>query len=169
MATFKATDVSNLDASPPVLGSLGKAGGIARVWQGTHEITAAYTTADILVLARVPWSLRITRMEMGWDDLNSSTFPFDVGLYYPDGVVVDADEFASALAGGTATVMTDETFEASATDLDRVGKTLWEWAGLSAEPTTQDGMVDIAITFGTNGGTTAAGTISWRITGVRDG
>lgn len=162
MATFKATDVSNLDASPPIPANVGKLGGRVRIAKGTHEITTAYATSDILVIARLPWNARIDSFQMGWDDLGT-TATFDLGWYYPDGTVGDIDEFASALVGGTATVMTEQLFEAAATDLDRMGKTLWEFAGLSTMPQTFNSMVDIALTFSTVS-SPSAGTISWRIT-----
>lgn len=163
MATFKTADYTNFTASPVTLPPVGRWGGKVRTMTGTHEVTTAYTTSDILLLFRVPWDVRPLQFWIGWDDINDSTLPFDVGLYYADGVptVYDADEFASALAGGTATVMTNQIFEAAATDIDRQGKKLWEWAGETSRPTAYNSMVDVGITFGTNGGNTAAGTISW--------
>ena len=166
MATFKTTKATNNDAQPPVHNESYKSGGKIRVWKGTHEITAAYTTADILVLDRIPWNISIDQIWLGWDDLNSSTLPADLGWYYPDGTVGDVDEFASSVPLGTGTVMSVEEFEAAGGDIDRMGKLAWEWFGLTTHPGGNGW--DLCLTLGTNGGTTAAGTISWRVTGTME-
>lgn len=168
MATFKSTRVTNYDANPIVKIDAAQSGCRLLEWKGTHEITSAYTTGDILVLERLPQNLRISEIWMGWDDVNNSTLPADLGWYYPDGTVGDIDEFASALALGTATVMTKVEFEAAATDIDRMGKMAYEWFGLSDLTNTFGNMWDLALTMGTNGGTTAAGTISWIVRGTID-
>ena len=171
MATFNSTKMTNLLANTPISAEQGESWGRDRVWIGTMEITAAYTTGDIIRLERLPWNLRPNSLIMAWDDLNSSTLPADLGLYYPNGTVIDIDEFASALALGTATVPTDVLFEAAAADIDRMGKELWEYAGLASMPVghpSNTGMADLCLTLGTNGGTTAAGTISWCLKGSID-
>jgi hypothetical protein len=168
MATvvYKSSKVTNLDANPPVHNPVGQSGGRVRCWQGTHELSAATLITDLLLLDRVPWNLRPISIELAWDDLGG-TMTMELGLWYPDNTEVDRDEFGSALAGGTAAAMTDYTYEAASTDFDRVGKTLWEWAGLSAMPDVHGGMVDIGLYF-TAATTPNAGTISWRILGTLD-
>lgn len=161
MATQKSASVTNLDALPAVHNPIGKCGGRVRAWMETYEVTST-GSGEIIKMLRVPWNLRPVSLQIACDDLGTGTM--DIGWYYTDGTVGDVDEFASAVdVGAAAVVFTLELFEAAAGDIDRIGKFLWEYAGLTADP---GGLVDIALTVAS--GTGMAGTLSMILLGTID-
>jgi hypothetical protein len=120
------------------------------------------TVASTYRVMRVPSNARMSSLEITAADAVTAG-AYDVGLAYPNdvedvdlqGVVIDADFFASAVdiaLGPLANV--DITFESGVYTLANSEKALWEAAGLSEDPRVE---LDIMVTVETtmNGGPTA--------------
>lgn len=153
--------ITNLEASPVVMNAVAVAGGRIRTQKGTFEVTGAQVTddGDILRLCRVPSNAVINAIEIASDALGASGGTANVGLYEPDGTLLDEDAYASAItllqAGGAMTRVENE-----ARNIDNVGERVWQDAGLSEDP---GGLLDICITIASTMGTPAAGTVSFNV------
>lgn len=111
-------------------------------------------------MVRVPSSIVLHNVELAWDALGGSCAA-DLGIYEVaanGGAVVDADEFASAIAMASAGAFTSELEEAAATDIAKIGKPLWERLGLTSDP---GKAYDIVATLTADSG--AAGDIAIRL------
>lgn len=158
--------MTNLLAKPPVMAEVPQWGGRLRVVGGAFEMDAGIVATDIILLARLPVNARVWKIELGADNLGSAA-TFDVGVYGTDGVVVDADEFASALVLDAKVYANDEVsgsgtqivYEAVITDIVHNGKALWDRAGVASSP---GGEYDIALTAVTIT-SAVAGTIAYTI------
>jgi len=159
----KSTIVTNADAAPVDLTPAYVSHGRLRSQVAKVEVAVADDNASVFRLFRVWSGWRIEKIEIGSDALGTAA-AYEVGVYQTaenGGAVVDADEFASAVSLVGATVMTDVTYEAVATEIDKIEQPLWERIGLTAD---SKRWYDIALTATTAGD--AAGTIAGRITYV---
>ena len=156
MATFYAADVTSIRV--PGKAPVGTHGARIRVAHGSYSLVAGFVSGEILVLARLPVIARPLELWLGWDDLGG-TMTMDLGLYQTDGTILDVNEFASGLAGGSAATLADQIYQAAATDLDRQGRRLWEFASVAADP---GGLYDLAVTFTTVTTPTTGADLSWR-------
>lgn len=160
VANTKSTHIGNADATPPVLTSAHVHGGIMRASAGTVETLAADDANSVYRLVRVPSNARIHSILLGTDAITGAT-QADVGVYQTalnGGAVVDADFFATDVDISTAaTVFTEVLLEATATDIAKCEKPLWELLGLSADSQRE---YDICVTVND---VTAAGTISMKV------
>lgn len=165
VANTKSTIVTNADASPVTLTAAYIKGGRLREQVGTVETAAADDAASVYRCARVHSSERVSKIEVAHDAITNMTTA-DIGLYDTagnGGAVVDADLFGSAIDMSSASAgFVDRTYEATATNISKVEKRVWELLGLSADPNKE---YDIAVTATTND-PTAAGTLAMRVTSV---
>ena len=169
-STVKSASVTNFDAVPVALSKSPKQGGKIRQYIETYEVTAATSTneaGDIIKMIRVPSRLVPSKLVIFNDDLDTHSTPtlaVDVGLYRADtGVVIDADEFASAITTLQAANTAGVNVLCEAHDIADIGKTLWEIAGYSADPGIS---FDVALTVTTEAATGANGTITMVMEGA---
>ena len=156
----KSTIVTNADATPVDLTPATISHGRLREQVAKKEIAAADDDASVVRLFRVWSGWRISTIEIASDALSTGA-SYEVGVYQTaenGGAVVDADEFASAVDLSAAKVLTDVTYEAAATEIDKIEMSLWERIGLSED---SKRWYDIALTATTAG--TAAGTVAGRL------
>ena len=160
VANTKSTHITNADATPPVLTNSYIGKGALYEAVGTVETAAADDAASVYRLVRVPSNARVSSILLATDAITGATTS-DVGVYQTadnGGAVVDADLFATDVDISTAaTVFTELLLEATATDISKVEKRLWELLGLSVDPMRD---YDIAVTVND---VTAAGTISMKL------
>lgn len=163
VANTKSTHITNADATPVVLTNAAVSGGLVRASAGTVETLAADDAASVYRLVRVPSNARILSILLATDAITGATTS-DVGVYQTaqnGGAVVDADFFATDVDISTAaTVFTEVLLEATATDIAKCEKPLWDLLGLTSDPQRE---YDIAVTVND---VTAAGTISMKVTWV---
>ena len=164
IANTKSTAVTNRDASPRVPSPAHLVRGPLFEAVGTVEIAATDDNGSVYRMARLRSSDRISQLTVFNDAITGGT-AFDLGLYRTaddGGAAVDDDLFASALdlssAPASASTGTEVLFEATAANIDKVEKRIWELLGLSADPQVD---YDLAFTADTVG--SAAGTVSLRV------
>lgn len=154
VVNVKTSKITAEDLAGEKIASAGKA---EVVLTGTVEAANGDSIASTYRLLRVPSNFVLTSLSLAWDALGGSAAG-DVGVYAVaanGGAVVDADEFASAVALSSAGAWTDIMEEAAATDIAKIGMPLWERIGLTADSGVG---YDIAVTLTAAAG--AAGTIS---------
>jgi len=140
-------------------------GGRMRTVTGNFELaTTDIDDNDIIVLARIPANSTVHKIEFSNDALDAgSALVYNVGIYQPDGTVVDEDAYASLVTSFQAAVApasaTEIRYEA-ATDAADMGDRVWESGG---ESDPGGVMRDIAITISTVAATAAAGTLAFII------
>ena len=160
VANTKATHITNADATPIVLTNSFVAKGSLYEAAGTVETLAADDAGSVYRMVRVPSNARLTSILLASDAITGATAA-DVGVYQTaanGGAVVDADFFATDVDISTAaTVFTEVMLEATATDISKCEKPLWELLGLTSDPRRE---YDIAVTVND---VTAAGTISMKV------
>jgi len=164
VANTKSTHITNADATPPVLTNGFIANGVVHEAVGTVETLAADDAASVYRLVRVPSNARITRMLLASDAITGASAS-DVGVYQTaanGGAVLDADFFATDVDISSAVAFTEVILEATATDISKVEKRLWE---LFPGTYTSDPMIDFDIAVTVND-VTAAGTISMKVSYV---
>lgn len=156
---LKTTAIAEQDAEDD---KLANAGSVECVLTGTLEVNNGDSIGSTYRLIRVPANFVPTSIRIATDALGGSAAA-DVGVYKIDedgGAVVDADEFASAVAVSSAVAWTDVMEEAAAADIVKIGQPMWERVGLTANP----GIAyDIALTL--TAATAAAGTVSMIVRG----
>lgn len=134
---LKSTQVTNSDASPPVLNNANVDGGIVRCVAGVVTNSAADDVASTYRYCRVPSCARIKRVTYA-SAAAGATGQLDIGVYQTaanGGAVVDADLFASAVdPGGGAIAPTDVTHESGQYTYAESLLPLWQALGLSADP-----------------------------------
>lgn len=160
VANTKSNIVTNADATPVDLSNTFINHGRLREQVAKVEVAAADDDGSVYRLFRVWSGWRISTLEVAGDALTSGT-AFEVGVYQTaenGGAVVDADEFASAVDLSSATALTDKTYEAVATEIDKIEMPLWERIGETADTKR---WYDIALTATTVG--SVAGTIAGRL------
>ncbi len=160
VANTKSTYITNADATPPTLTNSHIANGLLHEVVGTVETLAADDAGSVYRLCRVPSNARISSILLGTDAITGATAS-DVGVYRTaadGGAVVDADLFATDVDISTGAIaFTEVILEATATDIVKVEKQLWDLAGMTSDPS---GFLDIAVTVND---VTAAGTISMKV------
>lgn len=154
VVNVKTSKITTEDLHGEKIASAGRA---EIVLTGTVEAANGDSIASTYRLIRVPSNFVMTGLRLAWDALGGSAAG-DVGVYQVaanGGAVVDADEFASAVALASAGAWTDVMEEAAATDIAKIGMPLWERLGLTTDSAIA---YDIAVTLTAASG--AAGTIS---------
>ena len=94
MASVKATNITNLDASPSVLANAGDVHGSVRVFKDTYEASSLASGSDITI-ARLPKGARVVDIHLKADALGGS-----VTLAVGDSAT--ADRYISATVMNTA-------------------------------------------------------------------
>ena len=159
VVNIKTTEITAADAAADKVAT---AGPIECVLTGTVEAANGDSIGSTYRLVRVPANFVPTSVRIATKALGGSAAA-DVGVYRVEedgGAVVDADEFASAVAVSSAVAWTDVMEEAAATDIAKIGQTMWERVGLTANPGVA---YDIALTL--TAATGAAGTVSMIVRG----
>lgn len=154
VVAVKTAKITAEDLAGEKLASAGRA---EIVLTGTAEAANGDSIASTYRLLRVPSNFVLTGLRLAWDALGGSAAG-DVGVYQVaanGGAVVDADEFASAVALASAGAWTDIMEEAAATDIAKIGMPLWERLGETADT---GRAYDIVVTLTAASG--AAATIS---------
>lgn len=154
--TLKSASITARDATPPTAQNPGS-GGVANIKfvQGyIASVTASLTTTSIIRLVQVPAHCYIKEIKLYSGAQTAGAF--DIGLYgAPNGAVIDADYFGSAVSCASQVNGTDVLHESTvATIADRI-LPLWEAAGVSTEPA-KGTMYEIAATCATTDVTTGA-------------
>lgn len=159
----KSTIVTNADSTPRLESKLWYDG--ARVYESvaTLEMLAADDDNSIYRFFRVRSNWRITSLEFA-NDVVTGNSANDIGLYdtVDNGAAVVAScgqLWASAVDFTSAHAFTDYTYEATATNIDKVDKQIWELAGLTTDPGKE---YDICIKA-TTACTGTSGTVSARM------
>ncbi|MBA4259154.1 MAG: hypothetical protein C0446_08315 [Chitinophaga sp.] len=170
MATT-VTFSSTIEAIPHVQEGKVFNGGL-RVAANTVEVAATSLdeTNDRVAILAVPFEARPVSLVMFNDDLDSNGSPaltLDVGVLYGHdsrtqtvGTVVVDNCFATAITTGQSANTTGVEILFEALDINKIGKPIWELAGLTSNP---GGTAYIAISVGTAAGTAAAGTVTMRM------
>lgn len=158
----KSTIVTNADANSADLTGAYIHHGRLREQVATVEVAAADDDTSVFRFFRVWSGWRISSLEYANDALTSGT-SFDIGLLQTaenggSATGADADIFATAVDLSSAHDFTACTYEATATNISKVEKRIWELLGQSADP---QRWYDVAVTANTIG--SAAGTISMRM------
>lgn len=167
-STVKSAAITGFETVPVTL-SDAKQGGRVRVWIETKEIatTSIDEADDIIKMLRVPANMVPISLHVYNDDLDSHATPTlaaDVGMFRADsGAVIDADGFASAITTLQAANTSGVNVIAEAHDIADIGKTMWQLAGMSADPGV---MIDVGFTVTTQAATAAAGTITMVLIGA---
>ena len=159
VANTKSTAITNFDAYERADAVRHR----GRVFEsaGTVETLAADDAASVYRLVRVKSSDRITSIKLASDAITGASAA-DVGLYQTaanGGAVLDADFFATDVDISSGIAFTEVLLEATATDISKCDKALWELYGLSTDPRVD---YDICVTVND---VTAAGTISMKVQG----
>lgn len=128
----------NVVASPFVKTPVGSGGGRMRYKRCAVDTTAGtVTNTDTFRFATFKSGDRIIEIQASADGTWSAG-TMNLGLYASgtanDGAVVDADLFGSALDISTGFARTEVTVESAVLADEKRGKTLWDMAGLSADP-----------------------------------
>lgn len=157
----KSVAITNADASPMVITPAFIGGAVLRRKTGLVEIAAGDDDTSVFRMVRVRSSDVVDRIIIHSDAITAGT-AFEVGLHKTaaaGGAVVDADLFASAITLATASTGagTDVTYEATATNIDKLEKRIWELLGLTEDPLIE---YDLTLTGTTVG--SAAGTVTVR-------
>ena len=161
VANTKATNVTNPDSTPSKANPLHIHS--ARLYEivGTVEVAAADDDNSVYRMARVHSSWRISSIEVFNDAITSGSV-YDLGLWDTaenGGAVVSQELWASDVTMVSARATpTELTYEATATNIDKIEERLWELAGLTSDP---GKWYDIAFKATTVG--SGAGTISLRV------
>lgn len=149
---LKSTSITNSDASPPTVNSVGKGAPGALQYVGDYvTTTSGVTVGSTYKMVRIPSNCVVKKVE--WEAEAMTQGPFDVGLNYSDandgtqpslqGTVIDADFFATAVSAASAVVPTDITAEAGTYTLDKRNQPIWQAVGLTADP---GGFFDLVFT-----------------------
>ncbi len=154
------TSSANVFESAPVH----RYGGRKRVVSGNFELATTDVDAnDIIVLARLPSNAVIHTLFIMCDTLDTGAgIVVDVGIYEPDGTVVDIDAYVDGTTDfRTANAPPGTDYRWSAlTDAVGAGDTIWENGGESADPSAAR---DIAMTVETVPATAVAATLAYSI------
>lgn len=170
-STVKSAGITGFDSTPVTLRQLAVQGGKTREFMATIEVatTSMDDIGDIIKMIRIPAHLRITSAVVFNDALDTHSTPTltaDIGFYNSStGLVAAAHGLASAITTLRAanTLGVNVAFEDQ--DIANLGKTAWEFAGLSADPGVP---LDVAVTITATAATGAAGTLSMIIKGTLD-
>jgi len=168
MTTLTSAAVSGVYAGPPTIKNRGVYGSPEHVIKGTFEVAAGdLDVSDIIHITPLPFEAKVHSIVIFADDLDAHATPalaYDLGLYSLDHTntfaVLDVDAYASAVTTGQAasTLGVDHAFEAR--DINKMGNTVIQDAGITGRPT--DGYKAIlSATITTASATPAAGTISY--------
>lgn len=140
MAAFKtkSNELTNYLATPRTETNAFLSGAFMREKVATLETAVADTTGDVLAFMTIPSGARVSSIEL-FNDAITTTGSYDVGLYTVDAAgtytVVSAALFGSAVALTSAHVTPlDVTYEATATNIDKIEKRLWELLALTVDP-----------------------------------
>lgn len=138
VVALKATEITNLDSSPPIRNFVSLTGGRRRRTGSTIELTNGDSIGSTYRMARVPSIAIIDHIWLYCDAI--TTCAGDFGIYQTaanGGAVVDADVFASAqsLASALVTAPTDVNFESAQafSEIASINKRLWERLQLTAD------------------------------------
>jgi len=146
MGTKNSDLVANIEALPQVANPASELGGRVRIAQGNVALAAGDTNDDdIVMLAPVPTHATLVSVRIGTDTFGGSC-TYNVGFYTNDGVVVDEDALATAVADEAA--MAELRYEVA--NLNTTGQQVWELAGQSSDPSD---VYYVAATFSAEGGT----------------
>lgn len=155
VVNVKSSTITNADASPMVKNSPLLERAMVRECVGQAAAANGDSIGSTYRLARLPSHARVSQVLLSCTAI--TTCAGDVGIYRTaddGGAVVDADLFASAASLATALVNSDVTRESGVITVANMEKTLWELAGLSADPKV---MYDVVITLTAAAG--SAGTV----------
>lgn len=167
MATeaLKTTQITNLDASPPVRATY--YGQEVQVFYGSLTATTGMLTGSTYQMIRLPSHARLHSLKL-WLDAGVTAFAGDVTLYYSDTWQdgTDANAGTGAVAAHVFQTALDLHAVTAATEYllggnvkgANLGKRLWEMAGLATDP---GGFFDIVILL--TGTTTGAPVVNAQV------
>ncbi|HVP57329.1 MAG TPA: hypothetical protein VMU02_04485 [bacterium] len=158
----KSTEITNFLSTPKKLADAYYSGAVLREKVATVEKASGDGDGSIFGFFLLPSDARLSSLQIANDALSGCT-SVTIGLHTMDDAgnltAVSAALFASALDIHSAQAFTNITYQATATNIDKVEKRLWELAGLSADPIKNYLVTLTATTAGS-----AAGTISMKAT-----
>ena len=157
MPTFKSTNITSFDATPPLAVNSRFHGGVVKSIVDTFEL-ADTANADNAIVAKLPIDAVIKSIRLGADDLGTAG-TIDIGFYRKnaDGTytAVAAAAIANNIDVSTAAVAMTE-YRYSVKGIETAMQPAYTLAGLSARPA----YGDIYIGLTTDTGTTVAGTVT---------
>ena len=136
MATVKAANITNLDATPRVAVSARLHGATTRTVVDTVSLTPA--ASDIILLARIPVEATLLSVKVASDDLASTSGNMKLGFYTATtasgvaGTVLDEDAIATTIDISGALGMTEYRFDTLA--IETIQQPVWDLATLTARP-----------------------------------
>jgi len=154
VANTKSTIVGDGDATPQVYTGGNIKGAPLKVQMATVEVASGDSDNSVYRLFRVPSNAVIVDIKIANDAMASSVY--NLGIYQTalnGAAVVDADYFGSSLDFSTAHAPTSYNYEATATDISKIEKPLWERYGYTTDPRRE---FDIALTGTTIGPSTGS-------------
>lgn len=127
--------------------------------QFSFEKAAGDINASVWRVARISPYAKIVSIKLACDNITSLT-DLDIGVYAPDGAVIDADCFKDGLDPHTGVTAITSQYEPALAD---IGKEAYLIAGLTAAGAAKYGAFDIALTGNTAGADvgTIAGVIEY--------
>lgn len=167
MAATTVTFSTTVEAQPQLQLNRQHGTGL-KVYANTVEVatTSIDEVGDAVMLLALPGNARLIDLVIFNDDLDSNgspTLAVDVGTYYGEGVfnqtagaTIDQDNLASAITTLQAANTLGVRIGYEALNIDKIGKPLWEIAGLTRDP----GMMYIGMKVTAVSATPVAGTVS---------
>lgn len=167
MAATTVTMTTTVEAAPALMLPRHHAGAV-RVAANTVEMatTSLDEVDDRVMILALPGNARLIDLVLFNDDLDSNGAPaltMDIGLFYGDGIVgqtagtaIDDDALATAITTLQAANTAGVRVGYEALNIDKIGKPLWEIAGLTRDP----GVIYIGTSVAVAAATAAAGTIT---------
>lgn len=158
--TLKSASITNDDAVPSVLNTAG-AGAPALMFtvDDYKVVPAALSITSRIRLVRLPTTCKVKSVMVESEAQGAGKF--DIGLYYaPDGAVVDADFFASAVDVAALVTPTEVVNESTQYSMNERVLPLWQAAGLTSDP---GGFFDVTATVVTTDVTTGTGRLGVRV------
>lgn len=156
LENLKSTQITNRDATPPVLNNPATEAAFLREKIATITPTDAASISSTYRMVEVPSNARISELLFTAGAMTAGAF--DIGVYKcvrDGGAVVDQDFFASAVNCSTAVAQTDVTNESGTNTLAKQAQQLWEAVGASEDPKSAYDIVLTATTAVTTGAAVA--------------
>lgn len=170
---LKATAITNLDATPAVIGTTGMgAPGTLRCANGYLTVSASMAAGSTYRLVRIPSAAKVKQVL--FESEAQGAGKFNLSVYYSDSTVdgtqpanqglivpTTGDQFfASDIDCTSAVVLGDKTNESGNYTLAKRDKALWDALGLTSDP---GGFFDIVAVVHTTDVTTGTGKIGVQV------
>jgi hypothetical protein len=159
VVNIKSTNVANADAAVQTQSPTHLAGGKKYSLLGSAAIAAADDDGSVIRIARVHSSWRITSVRILNDAIATGSWALTLYRTGADGgAIVGAGLYNTTIDVATAHLTPIEVTFGTNRAITKIGQTVWEDAGLTADP---GRWYDLCLTCTTAG--TAAGNVAWEV------